>query len=413
MTLPSFPLFLQMAFRNLFRQRSRTLLTMSSVALGVISLVLASGFVEDVLDQLREATIRSQLGHFQIFATDYLAKGQREPLAHMIDRPQGVAASVAALPGVVNVAQRLSLTGLLSNGRAELPVLGEAVEPEREARIGTAIKFIAGRGLQAGGARMPEAVIGEGVGAALKLSVGDIVTFTVATRDGAMNVLEFLVVGIFRSPFKDYDARAVRISLVDGKELLGTSSVHSIVGLLHDTAATESAISAARRSLPGTQYEIKPWWELAEFYQSTVELYKRQFLVLELIVFLMVVLGVANSMNMSLHERQAEFATVRAFGHRSNAVFRNILIEATVMGVVASAAGALIGCVLALVLSAMGIDMPPPPNSEAGYTAKIRLALPNLALAAGIGLAACVIAAFVPAWRLSRMPITDGLRHSI
>lgn len=410
MSVPALPLELAIALRNLVRQRNRTLLTMASIALGVISLMLAAGFLDDVLTQLREATIRSQIGHFQIYDRAYLTQGKRDPLAHMIDDPKRVVSSVSAISGVVSVAQRLSMIGLLGNGRGELPVLGEAIEPEREAKIGTAITFLSGAPLTS---KDGQVVVGEGVAHALKLRVGDPVTLTVATRDGATNVLEFAVAGIIRSPSKEYDARVVRMILDDGKELLGTSSVHSVVALLEDTALTEDAISAARRSLPANRFEIKPWWELADFYQSSVDLYQRQFLVLQLIVFLMVVLGVANSMNMSLHERRVEFATVRALGHNSGTVFRSIVLDAAVMGVVASVAGVILGVAIAALLSSIGIEMPPPPNSEAGYTARIRLSAVSVLSAACVGLAASLIAALLPAWRLSRMPITDGLRHSI
>jgi len=72
-----------------------------------------------------------------------------------------------------------------------------------------------------------------------------------------------------------------------------------------------------------------------------------------------------------------------------------------------------LGLLLAWGISAIGIDMPPPPNSDVGYRAAIRVSFPNIALAAGIGILAAVIGAILPARRLARMPIVDALRHAI
>src|SRR4029077_9117713 len=113
-------------------------------------------------------------------------------------------------------------------------------------------------------------------------------------------------------------------------------SVNSLAVLLAPDADVEPALAAAKRALPSARYDVRPWWELADFYQGTASLYRRQFLVLLIIVSLMVLLGVANSINMSLHERQAEFGTVRALGYDASDVFRQILVESSVLGAAAA-----------------------------------------------------------------------------
>jgi putative ABC transport system permease protein len=84
-----------------------------------------------------------------------------------------------------------------------------------------------------------------------------------------------------------------------------------------------------------------------------------------------------------------------------------------VLGAAAALLGIVLGLFLAWAISAIGIDMPPPPNSDIGYRAAIRVSFANVALAAAIGVLAAVIGALLPARRLSRMPIVDALRHAI
>ena len=404
-------MLLSIAVRNLTRQRTRALLTLASVGFGVASLMLAAGFIDDILLQLRDATIHSQLGHFEVFAPGYVDAGRREPLAHTLADSRTAIAALRAIPGVTTVAPRLSFSGLLSNGRTDATVSIEGIDPVAEHAIGTAVTTIAGNALDA--VSGPAVVVGDGLAHTLNLRVGDPVTVLASTRDGALNTLDAPVAGIFRSPFRDYDERAVRISLRDAQDLVATDSVNSLAVLLRSDDSVDEAVTAARQSLPAARYDIRPWWSLADFYEATASLYRRQFVVLLTIVAVMVLLGVANSVNMSLHERQAEFGTVRALGYGAGAVFRQIIVESALLGVAAALAGIVLGLLLAWGISAIGIDMPPPPNSDVGYRAAIRVSFPNVALAAGIGILAAVIGAILPARRLARMPIVDALRHAI
>ncbi len=404
-------MLISVAVRNIVRQRTRALLTLASVGLGVVSLILAAGFIDDVLWQLREATIRSQLGHFEVFAAGYVDAGRREPLAHTLANPREAIGALREIPGAATIAARLTFSGLLSNGRADVAVSVEGVDPAAEAQIGTALTIVAGRPLES--VSGTAVIVGEGVARSLKLAAGDPVTLLASTREGALNTMDARLAGVFRSPFKDYDERAVRIKLRDAQDLVANDSVNSLAVLLAPDADVEPALAAAKRALPSARYDVRPWWELADFYQGTASLYRRQFLVLLIIVSLMVLLGVANSINMSLHERQAEFGTVRALGYDASDVFRQILVESSVLGAAAAVAGVALGVLLAWAISAIGIDMPPPPNSDIGYTATIRLSAWSVVVAAGTGFLAAVVGAILPARRLSRMPIVDALRHAI
>ena len=69
----------KLAFRNIFRQKALSLLTLMAIILGVTGLLLSGGFVEDVFYQLREATIHSHLGHIQVYRSGYSKEGRRDP----------------------------------------------------------------------------------------------------------------------------------------------------------------------------------------------------------------------------------------------------------------------------------------------------------------------------------------------
>jgi len=401
----------QLAFRNIFRQRMRTALTLAAIVFGVVGVILSGGFVEDVFVQLRESTIHSHLGHLQIYRKGYSEYGRRDPLAYLITEPAEIEQQIAGIPGVEDVMARVSFSGLLNNGKADLPIIGEGIEPAKEARLGTALSIVAGRKLEESDSYGLQ--LGQGVAAALQLQPGDFVTLVTSTPEGAVNSLEFEVVGVFRTFSKEFDDRAVRIPLAAAQELLYSSGAHSIVISLADTALTDTVAATMRQQLNASEYELKPWYELAEFYSKTVDLYRRQFGALQLIVLVMVLLSVGSSVNMTLHERTGEFGTLQALGQRRRQIFRLIVAENVMLGLIGATLGLALGVGLAFGISRIGIPMPPPPGSNVGYVAFIRIVPSVLAVAFVIGAMSTVLGSLLPARRLTRVAVVDALRENV
>lgn len=399
------------ALRNLLGYKLRTGMTFGAVFFGVASLVLSGGFVEDMFIQLREAVIHSQFGHIQINARGFFEKGARAPEKFMIDDPDSPRKKIAKLPGVDDVMARVSFSGLLSTGRSDRSIIGEGIEPNRESKLGTFIRIESGRALN--DQDMYSIIVGKGVADAFKIRVGDRVTLLVSTSGGALNTLDFDVVGTFRSFSRDYDARAIRIPLAAAQKLLNADGVNTLVVSLTDTLDTARIAGLLAGQFDPEKFEIKRWNELTDFYDKTVTLYDRQFGVLRLIVLIMVLLGVANSVNMSVFERVGDFGTMMALGNRRMVVFRLVIMENILIGAIGSAAGLLIGVLLAWVISAIGIPMPPPPSSELGYMAQIRVVPKELVLAFAVGFVATVAAAVFPARRVTRIPVVDALRQNV
>ncbi|MBA2689171.1 MAG: ABC transporter permease [Burkholderiales bacterium] len=402
---------LRLALRNLFRHRLRTGLTLTAIASGVAALILSGGFVEDMFHQLAEATIHGQLGHLQIYRAGFYENGVRDPYNYMIDQPESLKRRAKSVPQYEDAMERLNFSGLMNNGRADYSIRGEGLEASKEAKFGSYLKIISGRQLT--DKDHFSILVGEGVAKALGLKPGDQATLLLNTQQGALNSLEFEVAGIFRSFAKDYDDRTVRIPLAAAKELLDTKGINALVVLLQSRDATDQARAALRDQLPAVPYDIKTWYELADFYRKTTELYRRQFGVLQLIILIMVLLSVVNSVSMSTFERIGEFGTLMALGDRGAKVFRLVIVENFFLGLIGALIGAMAGILLGLAISAVGIPMPPPPNMSAGYTATIRLVPWVVVGAILVGFAATVLAALLPARRVSRIPVVDALRENV
>ncbi len=384
-------------------------MTLLAIMLGVSTLIISGGFVKDIYVQLGEAIISSQTGHAQVTRKGYHEQGTRQPERFLIESPADLADSISTLPNVSRVSARLSFSGLLNNGNRDFAIIGEGVEPSLHATAGTYMEITSGRHLTESDAQ--GILLGEGVSRLLALHPGDYVTLVANTMDGMLNTEDFEVVGVFRSFSKDFDARAIRIPLQSAQNLLMTNGANTLVISLDRTTSTDNALREIQGLIDPENLEIRNWRELSDFYDKTVELYDTQFGVLKLIILFMVLLSVANSVNMSTFERMAEFGTLAALGNRRSAIFRLIVAENIVLGLMGATLGVLVGIALALLISAIGIPMPPPPNANVGYTAYIRIVPEISIMAFTIGVLATLLASLLPARRISVIPIVEALRQ--
>lgn len=401
-----------LALRNIFRQKVRTAATLAAIAIGVSGLILAGGFVNDIFVQLGKAIIHSQTGHIQITRVGYSENKTRAPEKFLIkDGDELKSKLTSQIPGIDQAISRLGFTGVINNGRRDLGIVGEGIEPDGEAKLGTFLNYIEGRALT--GTDHDGIVVGDGVAKSLGLKIGDRVTIVMTLAAGAVNTLDFELVGIFQSFSKEFDSRAVRIPLDVAKTLMDTDGIHLLVVQLSDTESTSSTVASMKQLLANQGLDVTPWYALSDFYEKTVDLYDRQFGVLRLIILIMVLLSVINSMNMTLFERTREFGTMRAIGDRSDWVFRLIMIESFWLGLLGGLLGIILGCLAALGISAIGIPMPPPPNANLGYTALIRLDSTSVLTAGAVGFIASMLAAIIPARRAAKADIVEALRHGI
>jgi putative ABC transport system permease protein len=400
-----------LAGRNLLRNPARTGATMLAIVAGVVSLMLAGGFIEDLFHQLGEALIHSQTGHVQVARAGYFDAGSRSPEKYLMRPDAGDRLALTSLPGVEEVLERVQFSALLGNGRSDLAVVVEGVEPDKESRLATFVTMESGRALTDRDSF--GIALGAGVARVLKLAPRDRVTLLVSTTEGALNTLDFEVVGTFRTFSKEFDARCVRIPLAAAQELLAREGVNTLVLALADSSRTQEVSAGVARMFPGGGLEVRTWQALNDFYDKTVQLYRRQLGVLQLIILVMVGLGVVNLVNMAVFERIGEFGTMRALGNGGRHVFLLVLTENLLLAVLGALTGLLVGAAAAQLISVIGIPMPPPPNADVGYTARIRLTPAVLAVAFAMGFGATLAAAVPPALRVSRMRIADQLRHGI
>lgn len=398
----------RLAARNLVRQRRRTLLALATLCGGVVAYLLAGGFIQWILHDMRETTIHAQLGHIQITRPRYLSEGLSDPYNHLLPATDA-RTLIGSLPEIVTVAPRLAFGGLISKGDATVSFVGEGIAPNLEAPIARAINIVEGSDLTESEPR--SVLLGEGLAANLGVSPGDTVVLLVTTASGGVNAVELKVAGLFATTTKEYDDTVLRMPIEIARQLMRVGGATSWVILLDQTESTDRVVSALQQAIPATEFEITPWHALADFYNKTVELFSRQVGIVRLLIALIVILSISNTLSMTVVARTGEIGTSMALGVTRRRVLGQFLSEGALLGLVGGALGVVVGYIAGEIISFIGIPMPPPPGMARGYTGAIRITFPLAADALLLAFLTTLAASAFPSWRASRMNIVDALRH--
>jgi len=407
------PLYLKLAIRNVFRNRRRTLITLAAMGFGAAAIIVFGGFVHSIYFGVRESTIRSQVGHIQIYRKGYSDKGNLAPYDYLIGDYAGLRAELLKLEHVKAVTARLGLSGLVSTGDTTTAFVGTGVQPESETDLSALAVIVDGKELAS---RDPRGVtLGVGLARAFGVKPGDDLTLLSTTRAGSINALAVKVRGVWESGEKAYDDRFLRLGLPEVQRLLDVENgeVQSVVLLLdktENTAAVRAAIDRLIRD-KGLDLEVRTWEDLALRYHQVRELFGRIFGVLTLIVSIMVVFGITNTMTMAIFERTREIGTVMALGTRRRGVISMFVLEGVALGALGGVLGVLLGIGLAKAISAFGIQLPPPPGSTRGFVVNIFIVPEVLIQAFRLSLVTAALASLYPAWRAARLNVVEALRH--
>ncbi len=412
--------FINIAVRNVFRNRIRSFITILAIAFGSSSLIIAGGFFEDTFMRMREGVIHSHLGHIQINLAGYELKGSTAPFDYLIEEPQEIIDLIESVNHVELVTPRISFYGLISTGENTVSVLCQGIVPEAEAQLNIiknmkppskGFEIQAGKDLNKDD--LYDMIIGRGLSNNIGGKIGDSLVIMAQTTGGSINAYDINLKGEFFTASKEFDDRAVRMPLETAKSLVRTKGVQTLVVLLEKTEQTELVKNELKTlfKTKNLNLELKSWDELAEFYNKTVELYSRQFFVLKLIIMAIVILSIFNAINMSIRERTREIGTIMAIGYLRSDIMKQFLLEGIIIGFVGGLFGIFLGSASAYIISIFGIPMPPPPGSTIGWTAMIKIVPDLLITSFLISIGSSLISSFYPAYTASRLQITDALRY--
>jgi putative ABC transport system permease protein len=405
-------LFLTLALRNVFRNRARTTVALSAIGFGCAALIVNGGIIYDIFEELREDAIRGRHGHLQIYRGGYSEHHLREPGRYLIPHEEAdrVVRLLASQPHVEHVTRRREFSGMISSKDRYVAFVGIGVEPALEGEYSRHTLLRRGEPLSAD---VPYGMIA-GLGLAEKFGgePGDLVTLMTNTDTGALNAVDARLMGVFEGGMKAYDDWTLKIPLEAVERLLLDDRTEVLVVLLDSTDRVDEvrASLADLFAREGLDLETRSWQDLALFHNQVVGLFQRELDVIKVIIATIVILGIANTIGISILERRAELATLRALGLRRSAIIRLLLAETALAGVIGGLLGVGLGYAATRLITAIGIPFPSPPGSTKPFLGSADF-VPSLAAGSFLLLAAATLIAAAPIiWKASRRPIAETLR---
>jgi putative ABC transport system permease protein len=407
--LNTLTLDLRLALRNILRLRRRSLIAVAAIGFGIISMMLAAGFIEWIFWANREGVSVTQLGHIQVTQPGYHQTGKSDPFAFLLPEDSPALQSIRKNRDVKSITPRLSFNGLISHGEHTISFIGEGIDPNHDPST-KYLNVVAGDLLAN---EEPKGILlGAGLAANLGVKTGDLVVLLASTASGGINAIEGRVRGLVSTSMKAFDDSLLRVDIGLARELLRTSGAHVWVVGLSNTDFTERVTQSLLQAKSLEAFEVTPWTILADFYNKTVELLTRQIQVVKVIIGMIIVLSIGNTMTMSVLERTTEIGTAMALGLRARRILRMFMLEGALLGAIGGGVGIIIGYTTALIISYVGIPMPPAPGMSMGFVAAIRITPGIVVDAFLLAMITTLLASIYPAWRASRLVIVDALRHN-
>lgn len=337
-------MLLKMAFRNLFRQRRRSLLTGLSMGGGYMLFVFSMSLLEGSWGNVVDIFTRDRVGHIQIHQMDYRAT----PKAHrVIKNTEQLETFLSQQVGVNSYAPRLFSAGLAYATEKSVPtqIIGVDVAAEptvtrlRE-KVTTGAYFSAA--VDSDG--YFEAMIGLSLARALDLQIGDELVLVGQAADGSIANDIFKVSGLVGSE-ASLDRMSVYLPIEAARIYLAlTQGAHQYALLVDDGVDNEALADALQALL--SNLEVAPWQVVEATFYETMQTDRLSNQYMMVLIIFLVFIGVLNTVLMSVFERTREFGVLRAIGMRPNRLVLLIALETFSLAFISC----LIGFVLVLPL---------------------------------------------------------------
>jgi putative ABC transport system permease protein len=403
-------MLLTLAWRNIWRNRRRTLIVLTSIVVGVVALVFFESYVNGFMQQMFDSQLGTHTSHLQIHARGF---EDDRIVQNFMTESATPAASLKSSPAVKAFSRRTVSYGLISSASNSAGIVLVGIHPDEEARI-TTIKasVVAGRYLS--DARH-EAVISKRLGETLGVGLGDRVVVMASSMDGKIGSEVFRVAGLFQSPSSAFDKMYAYVPIADAQSMLGVGDrIAEIAILTHDIGAVGTVQDELRRTL-GDAFEVLSYRDLLPSLIIMIDLIRQVMRVFYLIIGLAMLFGIINTMLMSVFERIRELGVLKAIGMRNGRLFRMIVLEAFLLGVVGTGAGVALSLAIQIPLEHIGIDLSSFSEGLAAFGAGAILypvATVNGVLSAVlVVLLFCVLAAVYPAYRAMCLQPINAMRY--
>lgn len=339
---------IRLAFRNLSRNRKRTILTTTGLSVGLIVLILAFGMMDGFTTDSVRLMMDYEVAHVKGYAQGYLEEDIKD-LSMLIDH-SNVKIDGIREDNIGRGTERLVVPGIILNGTDEgfVNIIGVDLEKDKNV-YNTMNSIVVGEGLKGNGV-----LIGYKLAKDMNLKVGDAVTLFLRSKPGALNTRTFKISGLLKTNHVHVDMQSAFISLNDARELAITGESATEIALkIDDYLAASSAKSELVRNFSDLEWET--WEEATADVVGLMRFKKITSFFVVLVLAAVAAIAVSNTMIMAVQERSMEIGALRALGFEGKTVASIFMMEGMLIGVLSGIIAIIIGGALVMWLGNIGI----------------------------------------------------------
>ncbi len=421
---------IRLAFRNLFRNKRRTLLTLLLAVIGFTGVAVSRGYYTHAVSSLQELTIRNGFAgangttHFQVSDPRGNAQQERFALEFGIANSDQIIAHLQKVPEFDYAMRRIKFGGLVANNDKTMPFIGYGIEvvPEARLREGMAKMKEAAKDIQLGEeisrmAKHPHGVLlGKNLARDLGLKVGDPFMLLTTTVHGAVNAIDVTLAGIQRTGAKEVDNYSLLTELSTAQQVIHSDRVSFIAVMFKNRDTLPQKEIALQNALladfPGQAFLIQDWETLGDYYRSARDLFDIFFAFLEIIIIVIVIISCWNIVNMTTMERVREIGTLRAIGLSIKDITSIFLIEEFLIGIAGVVLGFGVQLATVFLINSAQIPMPPIPGSSETYLLLVDYITAYHPYIAGGIIAALTLSSLSSFFAIKRLSIIEALEHA-
>lgn len=411
------PIDVKMAWRNIWRNPRRTLLTICAIAFASAILVFMLSFQFGSYETMINSSVKIHTGHLQVQAQDYNNKGD---IRLVVPDPTAIGRILDGTPGVEAYTYRANAFSMVSSSERTYGVIVVGIDPEREARVST-IKNVIRQGSYLSEGDADGVLVGEFLAKNLQVGPGDELIMLGQGRDGSVAATLLTVKGIYKSGLPDIDRSSIQITLENFQDVFSMrGAVHEVVVIgdsLRDIPAIKATVVAAMENIRSKRPMVAlDWMELVPGLLQSIQMDLVSGMIFYLILIMVVAFSIMNTFLMAVFERTKEFGVLMAIGTTPRRLTKILLIESISLTMVGIVAGIILGCIITLYFQAHGIEFSGSSEllSQFGISGKMypRLSVLSAAIGPALVLMITSLAALYPALRIRRLRPVEALSHT-
>jgi len=346
-------MILSISWRNIWRNKTRSFVVITAVALGICAGVFSTAFMKGMMDQRTQSAISTEISHIQIHRQNYR---QENSLQLYMNESEAVVEQIKKINHVKGVSQRIIIQSMIASAETSSGVKIAGIYPENEKMVTSlSTKLVEGKYFK--GVPKNPVVIGQKLADKLNVKLHSKIVITLQDMDNNITAGAYRIAGIFKTSNSNFDEMNVFVRYDDLSRLLALpeGASHEIAIFVDDNEMVDTVQNRVKELIP--DYEILNWKEISPELSYLTEIMDMYMYIFIIIILLALLFGIINTMLMVILERRKEIGMLMAVGMNKIKVFTLILVETVQLSLVGGVVGVFAGGLISAYFETHAINM--------------------------------------------------------